>query len=91
MPAYQLDILIRYLPALEAHELRDLITATTAPHIKPYAYSTLVRSLARMEAALDPPPPPEPPRTYVEIDRAKAAEWFREQGVHVVRKEVDTA
>jgi hypothetical protein len=91
MPAYQLDILIRYMHPLEAHEQRNAITAATAPHSKPFARSTLMRSLDKLAAQLDPPPPPAPPREYVEINREKAAEWFASQGVNVVAKEVESA
>lgn len=87
MPGYQLEPLLQYLPPLEAHELRDAITATTAPHTKPYAHTSLMRNLGKLASELYPPPPPEPPRTYVEIDRAKAAEWFASQGVRIVKKE----
>jgi hypothetical protein len=88
MPAYQLEVLIRYLPPLEASELRDAITATIAPHTKPYAYSTLMRSLRRLADELLPPPPPEPPRVHQEVDREKARAWFEQQGVKIVPKDV---
>jgi hypothetical protein len=87
MPAYQLEVLIQYLPSLEASELRDQITATVAPHTKPYAFRTLMRSLSRLAAKIESPPPPEPPRAYVELDREKARAWFEQQGVRVVRRE----
>lgn len=87
MPLYLLEPLIRYLPALEASEELAAITAATAPHTKRSDYSALRRGLGRIASQLDPPPPPEPPRVYAEIDRAKAREWFMQQGVKIVPKE----
>ncbi len=86
MPLYLLEPLMRYLPAIQASEQRQAITAATAPHTKRSDYGSLMRQLGRIAGALDPPPP-EPPREYAEIDRAKAAEWFMQQGVRIVPKE----
>lgn len=93
MPLYLLEPLIRYLPALEAGRQRAAITAATAPHTKRSDHQSLMRHLGRIAGALDPPPIPDPPRVYAEIDRAKAAEWFKAQGIKVVSttETVDTA
>ena len=90
MPIYQLEPLIQYLPALDASEQRQAITAATAPHTKRSDYQRLMRSLGRIAGALDPPPIPDPPHEHREIDREKARAWFEQQGVRVVAK-ADTA
>jgi hypothetical protein len=91
MPAYQLEPLIRYLPALEAQRAARCDHGHDCAAYQAVRLFTLMRSLRRLADELDPPPPPEPPRVYQEVDREKARAWFEQQGVKIVPKEVDTA
>jgi hypothetical protein len=75
-------VLSGYLPALEAGEQLDAISAAVAPHLKQHDYRALVRRLGVQASALDPSTPREP-MEKISHDPAAAAEWFASQGVRV--------
>lgn len=89
-PIYLLDVLVTYLPPLEAYEQRQQVTSASAPHLKSHAYRDLLWALDSAAAPLYPPP--EPPERITHetdtVDPVAAANWFREHlGANVVKAE----
>lgn len=78
-------MLADYFPALEAERVQCAVVAASAPHLKQEAYRALRAQLNAATHVLAPPAEPEAPREHIEIDREKAAAWFAEQGVRVVK------
>jgi hypothetical protein len=80
LPRWQLDILIREQPRIEAQRLSSAMTAASAPHMKASARRDLTRRIGRI-AHLPTTEPPEMPKER--IDPAAAAAWFAERGIRV--------
>lgn len=87
LPAWIINILIRYLPAIEASEQESAITTTIAPHLKADALRGLLRQLRKTRDPLYPSEP-EQSETYeiVEQNPDLAAEWFAAMGARVVEQ-----
>lgn len=84
-PLWLLEVMIKYLPALEADAQRSAVVAATAPHYKRDSYRSLLGTLDRAARALDPPRVPVEPMEKIADDPEAAAEWFEAQGLRVVR------
>jgi hypothetical protein len=80
-PQWQLAILIRHLPALEAAETQRLILAATFAHLPKEERRRVSRRLEAQTSGLYPEPAPV---EVIEHDPVKAAEWFRALGVEVI-------
>lgn len=80
LPTRWFRILAENMPRLEAEQTLRMMLAASAPHMKRYDRERVIRDLRR--AAQIRPMKPAPPE-IVEHDPAKAAEWFRANGVLV--------
>lgn len=88
-PNYLLEVLIGYLPALEAERQQQLNIAAMLPHLDDDDRKDFLRGLTAAAAPLEPILPlPEnvtliDPTTLSEEERAKARAWFAARGVRV--------
>lgn len=82
MPMYLVAELCRHLPALEAGELLNAVTAASVPHTTRYARDTLYFQLNTLIHANTPAPLPPGPK---EKDPEQAAAWYAAQGIKVVK------
>lgn len=91
LPHYLYAPLEEYLETLRAEELSAAILAATAPHLKKEDFRALNRRLQRILEAVErgagARARPEQPVGLSETpDPEKAAAWFEERGVRVVKK-----
>lgn len=81
LPRWQVQLLIRELPALDALENTATIEAVLAPYLKDHDRRALLRRLdRRMRSLRAPEPAPELPTDH---DPEQAAAWFAAQGIKV--------
>lgn len=82
LPLYLVEILMLKQGPLEAERLRNLVTASVAPHLEDGARKELMDGLEDMVEPLQPirPAPLQP----VVHDPEKAREWFAAMGIKVV-------
>lgn len=82
MPIWQLQLLIRQMPTIQAAEqLRDINTAMM-PHVKAEARTSFIGRLTRTAQRYTVKPRREQ-IAVIEHNPAKAAEWFAQRGIVV--------
>lgn len=79
MPMYQLEILIDFMPAVEAEEEQAAAIAATAPHMKDEHRRQYLRNLNTEIRAMRIMARPER-HEIIEHNPALAAEWFASVG-----------
>ncbi|KPL89997.1 hypothetical protein [Herpetosiphon geysericola] len=85
LPIFQLDILARQMPALDAGDQLTGIDIATAPHLKRSDYREKIRQLRNV--AFTEARPIAQPMEKEEINPAKAEEWFASMGMRIKTKE----
>jgi hypothetical protein len=78
LPLYLLEILVEYLPALDAHSMQNDIVVALAPHMEADDRSSLMDRLDGISALLLP----EPPQVVIERHDPEAAKaYFESLGI----------
>lgn len=83
MPICHLQPLIEHMPGIEASELQAWLPVMTFTWMEKHSQRKFTRQLNARTRALHPPVEQEP-MEVIEHNPEKAAEWFRQQGMHVV-------
>lgn len=81
LPRWIIVILSEELQAIEAGRIRQLTTATMAPHLTPAARRDLLRTLDRLHQGPRDAPAPMPKVRY---DPKAAAAYFAARGMQVI-------
>lgn len=89
LPIWQIDILSRQMPALDASDQLVGIDVATAPHLKRSDYREKIRHLRSV--AFTESRPIAQPMEKEEINPAKAEEWFASMGMRIKTKEKEPA